>query len=32
MSKGRIVGVLMAEEASEEKVLKLALQLDGGDQ
>ena len=32
MSKGRIVGELMAEEASEEKVLKLALQLDGGDQ
>jgi ribose transport system ATP-binding protein len=32
MSKGKIVGELMAEEATEEKVLKLALQLDGGDQ
>jgi ABC-type sugar transport system ATPase subunit len=32
MSKGKIVGELMAEEATEEKVLKLALQLEGGDQ
>jgi ribose transport system ATP-binding protein len=29
MCKGRIVGELMSEEATEEKVLKLALQLDG---
>lgn len=29
MSKGRLVGELMAEEATEEKVLKLALQLEG---
>ena len=32
MSKGKMVGELTAEEATEEKVLKLALQLDGGDQ
>jgi ribose transport system ATP-binding protein len=32
MSKGKMVGELTAEEATEEKVLKLALQLEGGDQ
>jgi ribose transport system ATP-binding protein len=32
MSKGKIVGELTAEESTEEKVLTLALQLDGGDQ
>lgn len=32
MSKGRLVGELAAEEATEEKVLKLALQLNGGEE